>query len=108
MASRKNRAVITGKAKLFWFIFFDAVLYIGDMKIVSHNLNEELSYYFWVQEFSRNAGQRWIIKPFLNTIAVETSFETNLNENVLELSGYGMLPTLQFKSDTLDSFLLKR
>lgn len=82
-------------------------LYISGMKMVLDNLKKELCYYFSVQEISDNTGQRWILNPFLNAAINEANLATKLKENLLELSADGMLH-LEFKSENLDTFWLKR
>lgn len=49
-----------------------------------------------MQEFSENTGQKWIVSPYLNVATEETNVGTNLIENLLRLSTYGML-SLEFK-----------
>lgn len=81
--------------------------YISGMKMVLDNLKKELCHYFSVQEISVNTGQRWILNPFLNAAINEANLATKLKENLLELSADGMLH-LEFKSENLDTFWLKR
>lgn len=81
--------------------------YISGMKMVLDNLKKELCHYFSVQEISDNTGQRWILNPFLNAAINEANLATKLKENLLELSADGMLH-LEFKSENLDTFWLKR
>lgn len=81
--------------------------YISGMKMVLHNLKKELCHYFSLQEISDNTGQRWILNPFLNAAINEANLATKLKENLLELSADGMLH-LEFKSENLDTFWLKR
>lgn len=77
------------------------------MKMVLDNLKKELCHYFSVQEISDSTGQRWILNPFLNAAINEANLATKLKENLLELSADGMLH-LEFKSENLDTFWLKR
>lgn len=77
------------------------------MKMVLDNLKKELCHYFSVQEISDNTGQRWILNPFLNAAINEANLAAKLKENLLELSADGMLH-LEFKSENLDTFWLKR
>ena len=77
------------------------------MKMVLDNLKKELCHYFSLQEISDNTGQRWILNPFLNVAINESNLTTKLKENLLELSAAGMLH-LEFKSENLDTFWLKR
>lgn len=81
--------------------------YISGMKMVLDNLKKELCHYFSVQEISDSTGQRWILNPFLNAAINEANLATKLKENLLELSADGMLQ-LEFKSENLDTFWLKR